>query len=97
MTEMFKIVFVIGNALILCAGAPNIIKLIRYWDVRSFSKIGALLTWLGLTMFTASYLLNEMWVSLLLSAPGMFFWGAITGVKFFSEGEGKKKEGDCEL
>ena len=82
-----EFIFIIGNFTLLIASVPNILKLFRYWDVRSFSKYGALLTWFGLTCFAVFYVLNGMFTSLVLSSPGVVLWASIVGLKFLRGGD----------
>lgn len=79
--DAYTIIFSAGNAVILVAGIPNYIKLIKTGDVKSFSFCGPIFTWLGLTMFASAYAISGLWLPLVLNLPSTFYWGAVASLK----------------
>lgn len=92
--DAFSLIFVAGNVAILVASAPNIYRMLKTRDVRSYSTLGAALTFIGLAAFELAYVVNigDMWVSFLLNTPNMLFWGAVAGWKIIDDKRRNKND-----
>jgi len=76
---MIEWLFNIGSGVLLIASIPNIYSAIKDRNtLRGYSKIGSILTMVGIVFFLLYALAQNYWIGFLVDIPTFLYWVIVT-------------------